>query len=144
MTVKRIAVAVFLTLVTMASANAGTAAAEPDLPACQTEPWRSVVVHEFSAGEWGYLYRLIWCVENRQIKWVVSDVVPVLPDASDCTWMGTKAESLRPVTNSDTWLGFNMGWFSCPGGGGTTDDYPWGIIHVASDGTSGIQDQDTA
>lgn len=143
MTVKRMAItiAVFLAFLTMTSANAGAAAAEPDLPPCQTNPWRSVVVHEFSAGSWGYLYRLIWCVENTQIKWVVPEVVPVLPDDSDCTWMGTKAESLKPVTNSDSWLGFNMGWFSCPG---TPGDYPWGIIRVASNGTSVIQDQDTA
>lgn len=143
MTVKRMAIiiTVFLAFSTMISTSAGTAAAEPDLPPCQTEPARSVVVHEFSEGSWGYLYRLIWCVENTQIKWVVPEVVPVLPDSSDCTWMGTKAESLKPVTNSDSWLGFNMGWFFCPR---TPDDYPWGIIHISPDGTSFIQDQDTA
>jgi hypothetical protein len=102
------------------------------------------VVHEFSEGSWGYLYRIIWCVEGTQVTWAVPDVVPVLPDDSDCTWVETKVESLAPVPGSDNWLGFNMGWFSCPDGDGTIDDYPWGIIHVHPDGTSDIQDQGTA
>jgi hypothetical protein len=146
MTVKRIvtAIAVFLAFIAMTSANVGAAAAEPDLPPCQTNPWRSEVVQEFSEGSWGYLYRLIWCVEDTQITWVVADVVPVLPDDSDCTWNGPLENSLGPVPNSDNWLGFTMGWFSCPTADGTNNDFPWGIIHVRPDGTSDIQDQGTS
>jgi hypothetical protein len=138
------AIGVFLAFVLATSANAGTAAAEPNLPPCQTNPWRSEVVHEFDEGSWAYLYRVIWCVEQNRVTWAVSDIVPVLPDDSDCTWMGTKAESLAPDQNSGDWLGFTMGWFSCPGNGGTVDDYPWGIIDVRPDGTSHIQDHGTA
>jgi hypothetical protein len=83
-------------------------------------------------------------VENTHITWVVPEVVPVLPYHSDCTWMKTEAESLKPVANSDNWLGFNMGWVSCPSGDRTADDYPWGIILVAPDGTSYIHAQGTA
>lgn len=134
-------IAIFFVFIVMALANARSASAEPDLPPCQTDPWRSEVVHEFREGSWGYLYRIIWCVEETQVKWAVSEVVQVLPDSSDCTWMGTKVDSLAPVPNSDNWLGITMGWFSCPNGDTTPDDYPWGIIHVRPDGTSDIQDQ---
>jgi hypothetical protein len=146
MTIKRmgITIAIFLAFIVVPSATAVTAAAEPDLPACQTNPWRSVVVHEFDEGSWGYLFRVIWCVEGTHVKWAVSDVVPVVPDDSDCTWVESKVNSLKPVPNSDNWLGFSMGWFSCPSPGGSVDDYPWGIIHVRPDGTSAIQDQGTA
>jgi hypothetical protein len=146
MTIKRMVttVAVFLAFVAMTSASAGTAAAEPDLPQCQTNPWRSEVAHEFREGSWGYFYQLTWCVEDARITWVVPEVVPVLPDNSDCTWMETKAESLKPVPNSDSWLGFNMGWFSCPSGDGTVEDYPWAMILVAPDGASYIHAQGTA
>lgn len=143
MTIRRMimTVAVFLAFIAAPSA---TTAAEPDLPACQTNPWRSVVVHEFTEGSWGYLYRVIWCVEGAQVRWAVADVVPVLPDDSDCTWMDSKVNSLKPMPNSASWLGFNMGWFSCPGDDGSVDDYPWGIIQVRPDGSSAIQDQGTA
>jgi hypothetical protein len=143
MTIKRLVTTItaLLAFIVVTSANAGTAAAEPELPPCQTTPWQSDVAHEFSTGSWGYLYRVIWCVEETQTIWAVSDVVPVLPDDSDCTWMETKAESLKPMANSDTWMGFHMGWFSCPDG---TDEYPWAIITVSPDGTSTIQDQGTA
>lgn len=143
MTIKRVVTtaAVFLAFVVTISANAGTAAAEPDLPACQTNPWRSEVVQQFDEGSWGYLYRIIWCVEGTQVRWAVPEVVPVLPDASECTWTGTKANSLAPLPNDDEWLGFNMGWFTCPD---TGDDYPWGIVLVRPDGTSDILDQGTA
>lgn len=146
MTIKRMVtmIGVFLAVVVGASANAGTAAAEPELPVCQTDPWRSEVVHEFSDGEWGYLYRIIWCVEQTQVTWAVADVVPVVPDGSDCTWMNTKAESLEPLDGTGNWLGFHMGWFSCANNDATTDDYPWGIIHLRPDGTSVIQAQGTA
>jgi hypothetical protein len=137
-------IAVFLSFVVVTSVNAVPAGAEPELPPCQTTPWSSEVVHEFSAGEWGYLYRLIWCVEGAKIKWAVPDVVPVLPDASDCTWKGPLENSLKPVPNSENWLGFAMGWFSCPPAGGTEGDYPWGIIHIRPDGTSSVQDHGTA
>jgi hypothetical protein len=145
MTIKRIVatIAVLLTFVAVTSASTG-AAAEPDLPDCQTNPWQSQVVHQWKTGSWGYLYRVIWCVEGARVKWAVPDVVPVLPDDSDCTWMESKVNSLKPEPNSDNWLGFTMGWFSCPSAVGTVDDYPWGIIHVSPDGTSDIQDQGTA
>jgi hypothetical protein len=146
MTIKRMVtmIGVFLTFIVMTSVNAGAAAAEPELPPCQTNPWRSAVVQEFSEDSWGYLYRVIWCVEGAQITWAVPEVVPILPDDSDCTWKGPLENSLGPASNSDNWLGFNMGWFSCPAGDGMTNDYPWGIVHVRPDGTSDIQDQGTA
>lgn len=146
MTIKRMVttIGVFLTFIVMTSVHAGAAAAEPELPPCQTNPWRSAVVQEFEEGSWGYLYRVIWCVEGSQIRWAVPEVVPILPDDSDCTWKGPLENSLGPVSNSDNWLGFNMGWFSCPAGGGMTNDFPWGIVHVHPDGTSDIQDQGTA
>jgi hypothetical protein len=145
MNMRRIAtiLAGFLSFVAVTSETTGTASAEPDLPPCQTTPWRSEVVHQFSTGKWGYLYRLVWCVEQTKIKWAVPDVVPVLPDASDCTWKSPLANSLERVPDSDNWLGFNMGWFSCPVDGGTDGDYPWGIIIIRPDGTSAIQDQRT-
>lgn len=146
MTIKRMVttIGVFLAFILVTSANAGAAAAEPELPSCQTIPWRSAVVQQFSEGSWGYLYRVIWCVEGTQITWAVPDVVPILPDDSDCTWKGPLANSLGPVAGSGNWLGFNMGWFSCSTADGTNNDFPWGIIHVRPDGTSDIQDQDTA
>lgn len=146
MTIKRMVttIGVFLAFIVVTSANAGTAAAEPELPPCQTNPWRSAVVQEYSEGSWGYLYRVIWCVEGNRITWAVPDVVPILPDDSDCTWKGPLENSLGPASNSDNWLGFNMGWFSCPTGGAMNNDFPWGIIHVRPDGTSDIQDQGTA
>ena len=137
-------IAVLLAAVAATAVNTGTATAEPDLPACQTVPWRSEVAQQFSAGRWGYLYRLIWCVEQGKITWAVPEVVPVLPDASDCTWQGPLEDSLKQEPNSDNWLGFDMGLFVCPAGGGTDGDYPWGIIHIRPDGTSSIQDQGTA
>ena len=146
MTIKRIVtiIGAFLALIVTTSVNAGGAAAEPELPSCQTNPLRSAVVQQFSEGEWGYLYRVIWCVEGTQITWAVADVVPILPDDSDCSWKGPLDNSLAPMPDGDGWLGFNMGWFTCPTADGTTNDFPWGIIHVRPDGTSVIQDQDTA
>lgn len=146
MTTRRVvtSVVVFLAFFAMSSAYAGTAAAEPELPPCQTSPSRSEVVHEYEEGSWGYLYRLIWCVEGARITWAVADVVPVLPDSSECTWNGPLENSLRPAPNGDDWIGFNMGSFSCPAPGGMDADFPWGILHIRPDGTSAVQDQDTA
>ena len=145
MNIKRIVTTIFvLALIVGMAITPGTAAAEPELPQCQTNPLRSAVVQESSEGSWGYLYRVIWCVENARITWAVPDVVPILPDDSDCVWKGQVDNSLEPMPNSTGWLGFNMGWFSCPAAGGMTNDFPWGIIHVRPDGTSAIQDQDTA
>lgn len=146
MNIKRIATTavVFLACVVVSSTTAGGAAAEPELPPCQSNPFRSEVVHEYKDGSWGYLYRLIWCVEGAQITWAVADVVPVLPDTSNCTWQGPLEDSLRPAPNGDDWIGFNMGSFTCPTSGGMDADFPWGILHIRPDGTSAIQDQDTA
>ena len=107
MNLKRIAatIVVFLAVVVAISANSAVATADTDLPSCQTTPWRSDVVHEFREGKWGYLYRVIWCVEQAKIKWAVQDVVTVVPDASDCTWRGFMANSLNQEPNSDNWLG---------------------------------------
>lgn len=139
MLIKRIVmtIAVFVAVV---SANAGTATAEPELPACQTTPYRSEVVHQWRTGSWGYLYRVIWCVENANITWAVQDVVPVLPDDSGCTWEGMAGDDMDPVGNSESWTGFTMGWFSCPD---DPTDYPWGVILVHPDGTSEIAGQGT-
>jgi hypothetical protein len=51
MTIKRMVttIAAFLAFVAMTSTNAGTAA-EPDLPLCQTNRWRSEVVQQFDEG----------------------------------------------------------------------------------------------
>jgi hypothetical protein len=137
-------IGVFLAFVAVSLTNAGTSAAQPTLPSCQTDPLRSDVVQEFKEGSWGYLYRVIWCVQGTQITWAVPEVIPILPDDSDCTWKGPLANSLGPVPNSGNWLGYNMGWFACPAAGGTDFDFPWGIIHVRPDGTSDIQAQGTA
>jgi hypothetical protein len=144
MIIKRIVmtISVFLTFLAVISTGAGTAAAEPDLPACQTTPWRSEVVQQWETGSWGYLYRVIWCVEDATIKWAVSDIVPVLPDDSNCTWGGMSKQDLGPVGGSDSWTGFSMGWFSCPDP--TDNDYPWGIVMIHPDGTSEIPGQGTA
>jgi hypothetical protein len=143
MTAKRIGatITIFLTFLAVISANAGTAAAEPDLPACRTTPSRSQVVHQFKTGSWGYLYRVIWCVEESRVTWAVPDIVPVLPDDSPCTWQGMSDLDLGPVGNGESWTGFSMGMFSCPGG---ENDYPWGIVMVHADGTSEIPGQGTA
>jgi hypothetical protein len=52
MTIKRMVttIAAFLAFIAMTSTNAGTAAAEPDLPLCQTNRWRSEVVQQFDEG----------------------------------------------------------------------------------------------
>ena len=144
MIIKRIVTIIAVLLAVVTSATVGTAAAEPELPPCQANPQRSDVVLEFSEGEWAYLYRLIWCVEENRITWAVPDVVPVLPDSSDCSWMGMFEESLEPTPGGESWLGFAMGRFSCPNGAEAPDDYPWGIIHVRPAGTSAIQAQGTA
>lgn len=132
-------VATIVVFLAMISAGAGTAAAEPELGPCQTAPWRSKVVHQWETGSWGYLYRLIWCVEETEITWVVPEVVPILPDDSDCVWVGTARNSLEQVPNSDDWSGLVMGWFSCPTvPDDTADDYPWGRIIIRTDGSSEI------
>lgn len=142
MLIKRIVMTIAVLLTFLAVIPAGPAAAEPDLPACQTTPWRSEVVQQWETGSWGYLYRVIWCVEDATIKWAVSDIVPVLPDDSSCTWGGMSKQDLGPVGDSDSWTGFSMGWFLCPNP--TDNDYPWGIVMIHPDGTSEIPGQGTA
>jgi hypothetical protein len=135
-------IAVLLTFLAIISTGAGTAAAEPDLGPCKTTPLRSKVVHQWETGSWGYLYRLIWCVEETEITWVVPEIVPILPDDSDCTWQGMEEESLEQV--DDNWSGFAMGWFSCPNAPDrAAADYPWGRITVRPDGTSDIAEEGT-
>jgi hypothetical protein len=146
MSTKRImtTIAAFLLFLGAISAGAGAAVAEPDLPECQTTPWRSEVVHQWKTGSWGYLYRVVWCVEETAITWAVSEIVPVLPDDSDCTWGGTTQDNLGPVGDSESWTGFSMGKFSCPNGGQGQLDYPWGIVLLHPDGTSEIPGQGTS
>jgi hypothetical protein len=144
--IKRIftVIATFVTFMTAITAGAGTAAAEADLPECQTVPWRSQVVQQWNTGSWGYLYRIVWCVERSTITWAVPEIVPVVPDDSECTWEGTSEQDLGPVGNSNSWAGFSMGLFSCPDGDQSVADYPWGIILIHPDGTSEISGQGTA